>query len=82
MEKKGGGWVSAVILGVPLIIAIVLAVLMAYVNLVKWRRGVQISFSWQSKEVVELKDKLRSSFDALRDRLEGFRKELALAIEA
>ncbi len=29
MEKKGGGWVSAVIIGVLLIIAIVLAVLMA-----------------------------------------------------
>jgi len=36
MEKKGGGWVSAVILGVPLIVAIVLAVLMGYVNISKW----------------------------------------------
>jgi len=45
MEKKGGGWVSAIILGVPLIVAIVLAVLMAYVNLTKWTGRVRVSFS-------------------------------------
>ena len=41
MEKKGGGWVSAVILGVPLIVAIVLAVLMGYLNIAKWTGGVR-----------------------------------------
>ncbi len=81
MEKKGGGWVSAVILGVPLIIAIVLAALMAYVNLAKWTGGVRVSFGWQSEEMAELKDKLQSSFDALTDGLEIFRKKLAKVIE-
>ncbi|MBA7490408.1 hypothetical protein ES702_00946 [subsurface metagenome] len=41
MEKKGGGWVSAVILGVPLIVAIVLAVLMGYLNISKWTGEVR-----------------------------------------
>ena len=81
MQKKGGGWVSAVILGVPLIVAIVLAVLMAYVNLTKWTGGVRVNFSWQSEEMAELKDKLQSSFDALTDGLEIFRKKLAKVIE-
>ena len=81
MEKKGGGWVSAVILGVPLIIAIVLAVLMGYVNITKWTGGVRVSFGWQSEEIAELKDKLQLSFDALTDGLEIFRKKLAKAIE-
>jgi len=81
MEKKGGGWVSAVILGVPLIVAIVLAVLMAYVNITKWMGGVRVSFGWQSEEIAELKDKLQSSFDALTDGLEIFRKKLAKVIE-
>ena len=81
MEKKGGGWVSAVILGVPLIVAIVLAVLMAYVNITKWTGGVRVSFGWQSEEMAELKDKLRLSFDALTDGLEIFRKKLAKVIE-
>jgi len=81
MEKKGGGWVSAVILGVPLIIAIVLAVLMGYVNLAKWTGRVRVSFGWQSEEMAELKDKLQSSFDALTDGLEIFRKKLAKVIE-
>ena len=81
MEKKRGGWVSAVILGVPLIIAIVLAVLMAYVNISKWTGGVRVSFGWQSEEMAELKDKLQSSFDALTDGLEIFRKKLAKVIE-
>jgi hypothetical protein len=81
MEKKGGGWVSAVILGVPLIVAIVLAVLMGYVNITKWTGGVRVSFGWQSEEMAELKDKLQSSFDALTDGLEIFRKKLAKAIE-
>jgi len=82
MEKKGGGWVSAVILGVPLIIAIVLAVLMGYLNITKWTGGVRrLSFSWQSEEMAELKDKLQSSFDALTDGLEIFRKKLAKVIE-
>jgi len=62
MKKKGGGWVSAVILGVPLIVAIVLAVLMGYVNISKWTGGVRVSFGWQSEEMAELKDKLRASF--------------------
>jgi len=81
MEKKGGGWVSAVILGVPLIVAIVLAVLMGYLNISKWTGGVRISFGWQSEEMAELKDKLQSSFDALTDGLEIFRKKLAKVIE-
>jgi len=81
MEKKGGGWVSAVILGVPLIVAIVLAVLMGYVNISKWTGGVRVSFGWQSEEMAELKDKLQSSFDALTDGLEVFRKKLAKVIE-
>ena len=81
MEKKGAGWVSAVILGVPLIVAIVLAVLMGYVNISKWTGGVRISFGWQSEEMAELKDKLQSSFDALTDGLEVFRKKLAKVIE-
>jgi len=82
MEKKGGGWVSAVILGVPLIIAIVLAVLMGYLNITKWTGGVRrLSFGWQSEEMAELKDKLQSSFDALTDGLEIFRKKLAKVIE-
>jgi hypothetical protein len=81
MEKKGGGWVSAVILGVPLIVAIVLAVLMGYVNITKWTGQVRVSFGWQSEEMAELKDKLQSSFDALTDGLEIFRKKLAKAIE-
>ena len=81
MEKKGGGWVSAVILGVPLTVAIVLAVLMAYLNITKWTGGVRVSFSWQSEEMAELKDKLQSSFDALTDGLEIFRKKLAKVIE-
>ncbi|MBA7709132.1 hypothetical protein ES703_118043 [subsurface metagenome] len=81
MEKKGGGWVSAVILGVPLIVAIVLAVLMAYVNITKWTGGVRVSFGWQSEEMAELKDKLQLSFDALTDGLEIFRKKLAKVIE-
>jgi len=81
MEKKGGGWVSAVILGVPLIVAIVLAVLMGYVNISKWTGGVRVSFGWQSEEMAELKDKLQSSFDALTDGLEIFRKKLAKVIE-
>ena len=81
MQKKGGDWVSAVILGVPLIVAIVLAVLMAYVNLTKWTGGVRVNFSWQSEEMAELKDKLQSSFDALTDGLEIFRKKLAKVIE-
>jgi len=81
MEKKEGGWVSAVILGVPLIIAIVLAVLMVYVNITKWTGGVRVSFGWQSEEMAELKDKLQSSFDALTDGLEIFRKKLAKVIE-
>ena len=81
MEKKGGGWVSAVILGVPLIIAIVLAVLMGYVNITKWTGGVRVSFGWQSEEMAELKDKLQLSFDALTDGLEIFRKKLAKVIE-
>jgi len=81
MEKKRGGWVSAVILGVPLIVAIVLAVLMGYVNISKWTGGVRLSFGWQSGEMAELKDKLQSSFDALTDGLEVFRKKLAKVIE-
>jgi len=81
MEKKRGGWVSAVILGVPLIVAIVLAVLMGYLNLAKWTGGVHLSFSWQSEEMAEFKDKLQSSFDALTDGLEVFRKKLAKVIE-
>ena len=81
MEKKGGGWVSAVILGVPLIVAIVLAVLMAYVNVTKWTGGVRVSFGRQSEEMAELKDKLQSPFDALTDGLEIFRKKLAKVIE-
>ena len=81
MEKKGGGWVSAVILGAPLIVAIVLAVLMGYVNISKWTGGVRVSFGWQSEEMAELKDKLQSSFDALKNRLEALRKELAKVIE-
>ncbi len=81
MEKKRGGWVSAVILGVPLIIAIVLAVLMGYVNIAKWTGGVRLGFGWQSEEMAELKDKLQSSFDALTDGLEVFRKKLAKVIE-
>jgi len=81
MEKRGGGWVSAVILGVPLIVAIVLAVLMGYVNISKWTGGVRVSFGWQSEEMAELKDKLQSSFDALTDRLEIFRKKLTKVIE-
>jgi|GEM_PF-3583346 len=81
MEKKGGGWVSAVILGAPLIVAIVLAVLMGYVNISKWTGGVRISFGWQSEEMAELKDKLQLSFDALTDGLEVFRKKLAKVIE-
>jgi len=81
MEKKGEGWVSAVILGVPLIVAIVLAVLMGYVNISKWTGGVRVSFSWQSEEMAELKEKLKSSFDALTDGLEIFRKKLAKVIE-
>jgi len=81
MEKKGGGWVSAVILGVPLIVAIVLAVLMGYVNISKWTGGVRVSFGWQSEEMAELKDKLQSSFDALTDGLEIFRKKLTKVIE-
>ncbi|GAG67036.1 unnamed protein product, partial [marine sediment metagenome] len=81
MEKKGGGWVSAVILGVPLIIAIVLAILMGYVNITKWTGGVRVSFGWQSEEMAELKDKLQLSFDALTDGLEIFRKKLAKVIE-
>lgn len=81
MEKKRGGWVSAVILGVPLIVAIVLAVLMGYVNISKWTGGVHLSFGWQSEEMAELKDKLQSSFDALTDGLEVFRKKLAKVIE-
>ena len=81
MEKKGGGWVSAVIIGVPLIVAIVLAVLMGYVNISKWTGGVRVSFGWQSEEMAELKDKLQSSFDALTDGLEIFRKKLAKVIE-
>jgi len=81
MEKKGGGWVSAVIIAVPLTVAIVLAVLMAYVNLTKWTGGIRINFGWQSEEMAELKDKLQSSFDALTDGLEIFRKKLAKVIE-
>jgi len=81
MEKRGGGWVSAVILGVPLIVAIVLAVLMGYVNISKWTGGVRVSFGWQSEEMAELKDKLQSSFDALTDGLEIFRKKLTKVIE-
>jgi len=81
MKKKGGGWVSAVILGAPLIVAIVLAVLMGYVNISKWTGAVRISFGWQSEEMAELKDKLQSSFDALTDGLEVFRKKLAKVIE-
>jgi hypothetical protein len=81
MEKKGGGWVSAVIIGVPLTVAIVLAVLIIQVNINKWIGGVHVSFSWQSEEMAELKDKLHSSFDALADRLETFRKKLAKVIE-
>ena len=81
MEKKGGGWVSAVILGVPLIVAIVLAVLMGYVNISKWTGGVRVIFGWQSEEMAELKDKLQLSFDALTDGLEVFRKKLAKVIE-
>jgi len=81
MEKKGGGWVSTVILGVPLIVAIVLAVLMAYLNLTKWTGGVRVSFGWQREEMAELKDKLQLSFDALTDGLEIFRKKLAKVIE-
>ena len=81
MEKKGGGWVSVVIIAVPLTVAIILAVLMAYVNITKWTSGVHLSFSWQSEEMAELKDKLQSSFDALTDGLEIFRKKLAKAIE-
>ena len=73
--------VSAVILGAPLIVAIALAVLMAYVNITKWTGGVRVSFSWQSEEMAELKDKLQSSFDALTDGLEIFRKKLAKVIE-
>ena len=81
MEKKGGDWVSAIIIAVPLIVAIVLAVLMAYVNITKWTGGVRVSFGWQSEEMAELKDKLQSSFDALTDGLEIFRKKLAKVIE-
>ena len=81
MEKKGRGWVSAVIIAVPLIVAISLAVLMAYVNISKWTGGVRVSFGWQSEEMAELKDKLQSSFDALTDGLETFRKKLAEVIE-
>jgi hypothetical protein len=81
MEKKGGGWVSVVIIAVPFIVAIVLAVLMGYVNVAKWTGGVRVSFGWQSEEMAELKDKLQSSFDALTDGLEIFRKKLAKAIE-
>ncbi len=81
MEKKGRGWVTAVILGVPLIVAIALAVLMAYVNISKWPGGVRVSFGWQSEEMAELKDKLQLSFGALKNRLEALRKELAEVIE-
>ena len=81
MEKRGGGWVSAVILGVPLIVAIVLAVLMGYVNISKWTGGIRANLFWQSEEMAELKDKLQSSFDALTDGLEIFRKKLAKVIE-
>jgi len=74
MKKQRGSQVSVVIIVVPLIAAIVLAVFMAYINISKWPRGVQINFSWQSEEMAELKDKLQLSFDALRDRLEGLQK--------
>ncbi len=77
MKNKGEGWVSAVVIGVPLIVAIVLAVLMVYVNISKWPGGIRTSFFWQSEEMAELKDKLQSSFDALKNRLEALRKELA-----
>ena len=60
---------------------IVLAVLMGYVNISKWTGGVRVSFGWQSEEMAELKDKLQSSFDALTDGLEIFRKKLAKVIE-
>jgi len=40
-----------------------------------------VSFSWQSEEMAELKDKLQSSFDALIDGLEIFGKKLAKVIE-
>jgi len=81
MKKERRSRVSAVIIAVPLIVAIVLAVLMAYVNITKWTGGVRVSFSWQSEEMAELKDKLQSSFDALTDGLEIFRKKLAKVIE-
>ncbi len=44
MEKKGSDWISAVIIAVPLIVAIVLAVLMGYVNISKWTGGVRRKF--------------------------------------
>ena len=81
MKKERRSRVSAVIIAVPLIVAIVLAVLMAYVNITKWTGGARVSFSWQSKEMAQLKDKLQSSFDALTDGLEIFRKRLAKVIE-
>jgi len=43
--------------------------------------GARVSFGWQSEEMAELKDKLQSSFDALTDGLEIFRKKLAKVIE-
>jgi len=62
MKKERRSRVSAVIIAVPLIVAIVLAVLMAYVTITKWTGGVRVSFSWQSEEMAELKDKLQLSF--------------------
>ena len=81
MKKKGGGWVSAVVIGVPLIIAIIFAVLMTYINISKWPGGIRANLFWQSEEMAELKDKLQLSFDALTDGLEIFRKKLAKVIE-
>lgn len=81
MEQKEGSWVRTIIIAVPLTVAITLAVLMAYVKLTKWMGEVRVSFSWQSEEMAELKDKLQSSFDALIDGLEIFGKKLAKVIE-
>lgn len=81
MGRKENSRAIFAIITVPLIVCIILAVFMAAVTIRRWRGGVQVTFSWQSEEVAQLKDKLQSSFDALKDRLEEFRKKLAELIE-
>jgi len=80
-DRKRGNGILVVLIVVPLIAGILLAVFMIYAALQKRRDGIDVTFPWETREVIELKKKLRSSFDTLSDRLKSLHNKLAEIIE-